>query len=130
MEHHLWSSPERGHLKETIKKKKTCVLNILTSGLNQIKWNLWNILFHECVIISMDILTLTWSPCCSGTSLPLYQVTTLDFKNAEWWKNIQPESLGELSKYLWNERMSIVWSKISLYTYYILICDSWGGIVS
>lgn len=76
MEHRLWSSPERGHRKETIKKKKTCVLNILTSGLNQIKWNLWSTLFPECVITSMDILTRTWSPCCSGTSLPHYQVTT------------------------------------------------------
>lgn len=90
MEHRLWSSPERGHQKETIKKKKTCVLNILTSGRNRIKWNLWSTWFPECVITSMDILTPTWSPCCSGTSLPLYQVTLPVFPV----EGRQPRGLG------------------------------------
>lgn len=75
MEHRLWSSPERGRRKETTRRKRTCALSTLTSGLNQIRWSSWSTSFPGCVTTSMDILTRTWSPCCSGTSLPLYQVT-------------------------------------------------------
>lgn len=103
MERHLWSSPERGHQKETIKKKKTCVLNTLTSGLNPIKWSLWSTLFPECVITSMDILTRTWSPCCSGTSLPRYQVTPV-FPEAELGKKAPPQGLGPADRGGWERR--------------------------
>ena len=122
MEHHQWSSPERGHQKETIKKKKTCVLNILTSGLNQIKWNLWNTLFHECVITSMDILTLTWSPCCSGTLLPLYQVTMFVCKKC--WKveecPSQEPRWSQVGVCKVNEWLNIVWDSLSWDTHCIL----------